>query len=437
ELSNATDELFFRNSYAGLLGLSERMSRVEAQDSNGSPVKVDKRAPGEFKAARKVARFSYDVDLTAPTRAENMSHVSWLSAEHGLLMPADLLPRPPRNAANFAEVQVALSLPDGWTTTTNIEESPSRQFSTGDPDTAVFLIGPALRREKERPGPGRLVVTTSGKWPFSYSQLQSVANRIITEYSAVTGSKMKWESFLMLVSLPGDLPPQRWTAETRGNAVVLLLGNRASRKQLLTRIAILLTHELFHLWVPNSLKLAGDYDWFFEGFTLYQALLTDMRLGLISFDDYLETIGRVYQSYLGAADRDRLSLLEASERRWTTSPSLVYDKGMLVAFLYDLKLRQASDCQSSVSGVYRDLFLWQPTGHENANETIIRLLSKPVGMDGFIKDSVTLRGGVDFKESFSKYGLEVKPGDSRSRLSVSNDLNQAQRKLLRCLGYKN
>ena len=87
-----------------------------------------------------------------------------------------------------------------------------------------------------------------------------------------------------------------------------------------------MSHELFHLWVPNSLQLAGDYDWFFEGFTLYQALRTDLRLGLISFNDYLETIARVYDSYLAASDRDALSLIEASERRWTTSSSLVYEK---------------------------------------------------------------------------------------------------------------
>ena len=65
---------------------------------------------------------------------------------------------------------------------------------------------------------------------------------------------------------------------------MLLMGTGGSRKQRLNRLGILLSHELFHLWVPNSLSLDGDYDWFFEGFTLYLALLTDVRLGLISFD---------------------------------------------------------------------------------------------------------------------------------------------------------
>ena len=106
----------------------------------------------------------------------------------------------------------------------------------------------------------------------------------------------------------------------------------------MAKLGIVLSHELFHLWVPNSLSLKGDYDWFFEGFTLYQALRTDLRLGLISFDDYLATIAKVYDSYRSSVDADRISLIEASERRWTTSSSLVYEKGMLVAFIYDLML---------------------------------------------------------------------------------------------------
>ena len=152
----------------------------------------------------------------------------------------------------------------------------------------------------------------------------------------------------MLVPYPGETGPSSWSAETRGNVVVLLLGRNAKRKSVLSRLGIVLSHELFHLWVPNSLKLEGAYDWFFEGFTLYQALRMDLRLGLISFDDYLETIASVYDSYLSSPDRDRLSLIEASERRWTVSGSLVYEKGMLVAFLFDLALNRAADCQSAV-----------------------------------------------------------------------------------------
>ena len=43
---------------------------------------------------------------------------------------------------------------------------------------------------------------------------------------------------------------------------------------------------------------------------------------------------------MSAPDSRQFSLIEASERRWTTRSSLVYDKGMLVAFIYDLSLEE-------------------------------------------------------------------------------------------------
>jgi predicted metalloprotease with PDZ domain len=161
-----------------------------------------------------------------------------------------------------------------------------------------------------------------------------------------------------------------------------------------------------------------------------------VRLGLISFDDYVETIGRVYQSYLALPDRDKLSLIEASERRWTTSPSLVYEKGMLVAFIYDLMLRSSEDCKASLSDIYKNLFRLHSTGQGNANETIIRLLSVGGGTETFVEDYVEGHRKFDFEALVSPYGFEIQSKDSSPRLRVSGDLNKAQRKLLGCLDHR-
>ena len=147
---------------------------------------------------------------------------------------------------------------------------------------------------------------------------------------------------LLLLPFSTAAGPERWSAETRGRDVVMLTGKGAKTAALLARLKVVLAHEIFHLWIPNTLNLKGDYDWFFEGFTLYQALLTSLRLHYITFEDYLETLSRVYASYRSSTERDKLSLLDASERRWTAASSLVYDKGALVALIYDLMLRQSS-----------------------------------------------------------------------------------------------
>jgi predicted metalloprotease with PDZ domain len=442
ELPAVTNVLSFRNIYGGVLGLGERIEMLEATSATGEAVRVQKLGPGEFQSTEKFARCKYEVNLAEPLRPAQMSHVSWLNREHGLLMLMDLLPTATKDAGGFSAAEIEFDLPTGWTVAANAKTEGPRpkneaaRFSTDDPENAVFMLGPFVHEKTETFGAGSFSIITSGKWPFSEKDAIKIARQIIGEYSRVTRFDLKRNAVLMLVPYPGEAGPANWTAETRGNDVVLLLGRNASGKRVVSRLGIVLSHELFHLWVPNSLKLAGDYDWFFEGFTLYHALRMDLRLGLISFDGYLETIASVYDSYLAAADRDRLSLIEASERRWTTSSSLVYEKGMLTAVVYDLSLRRLSDCRESLDDVYADLFRLSGGGQRSANETIIGILSGREGLASFAKDYIEGAGKIDLDSAFSAYGIQVQTGSSGTKLIVNRDPSSGQRKLLGCIGYR-
>ena len=436
ELPTAANSLSFRNTYAGVVGLGARIENLETTNSRGESTQVRKLAPGEFQTGEKFSRFSYDVNVAEPARSAEMSHVSWLNREHGVLMLADLLPQSIRGSGGFSSALVSVQVPTGWAVASNIKNEESR-FSTDDPETAVFLVGPAVHEKRQRLASTNFSIITSGKWPFSDNDAIKIAGQIIEEYARVTRFDLKRNAVLMLIPFPGEAGPESWSSETRGNDVVLLLGQKAKRKKVLARLAIVLSHELFHLWVPNSLKLAGDYDWFFEGFTLYQALRTDLRLGLISFDDYLETMARVYDSYLSSSERDRLSLIDASARRWTTSSSLVYEQGMLVAFSYDLTLRSLTDCGATLDDVYADLFQLSATGQGSANETIIKLLNERDGLESFAKDYIESAGRLSLDATLSRYGIQRETAGARAtRFVVSRDLSKSQRKLLGCIGYR-
>ena len=431
----ATGRLSFLNTYAGVLGLGERIETVEGIRDNGERVRIPGLAPGEFESAEKFLRFTYDVNLVAPPRPADMSHVSSLNSDRGVLMLSDLLPQTTKDSGGFASVLINVDVPTGWTVASNAKNEGS-QFSTDDPQTAVFLIGPSLQEKRQRASPTDLSIITALKWPISDNDATTIAGKILEEYSRITRFALKRNAVVMLIPYPGEVGPESWSAETRGNVVVLLLGRNAGRRKVLSRLGIVLSHELFHLWVPNSLKLEGAYDWFFEGFTLYQALRMDLRLGLISFDDFLETIARVFDSYQSSADRDRLSLIEASERRWTTSSALVYEKGMLFAFLYDLALRKLTNCHASLDDVYAELFRLPATGQRSANETIISLLSGHEELKAFAKNYVESSGNIDLGPAVSAYGIQVQRGSSGTTLVVAQNLNKAQRKLLDCVGYR-
>jgi predicted metalloprotease with PDZ domain len=438
ELPSPTNVLSFRNAYAGVLGLGERIELVEAISASGQSVRVRKLAPGEFQSDEKFSQFSYEVNVAEPSRPAQLSHVSWLNRDHGLLMLADLLPQLTSGSDKVPLALISVDVPKGWTVASNIKKEGS-QFSTDDLETAGFLVGPAVHEKRQRLASIDFSIILSGKFPFSDGDAIEIAEKIVEEYSRVTRFELKSNAVVMLIPYPGEAGPESWSAETRGNGVVLVLGRKASHKKVLARLGIVLSHELFHLWVPNSLKLAGDYDWFFEGFTLYQALRTDFRLGLISFEDYLDTLARVYDSYLASADGDRLSLIEASERRWTSSSSVVYEKGMLVAFLYDLTLRSLKNCEASLDDVYADLFRASATGQGNANETIIKVLNERLGLNSFAKDYIESAGKISLDATLSTYGIQLQrgtPGVSPMKLVVSRELNTTQRRLLGCIGYR-
>ena len=432
----ATNALSFRNTYGGVLGLGERIETAEGIRDNGEQVRVQKLAPGEFQSAEKFKRFTYEVNFAEPLRPADLSHVSSLNRDQGLLMLADLLPQSTRNSNGYASARISIDVPNGWAVESNVRTEGS-EFSTDDPDTAVFLIAPSLHEKQRRLATTNLSIISSGKWPFSESDAAKIAGEILDEYSRITKFELKRKAVLMLVPYPEETGPENWSAETRGNVVVLLLGRKASGKRVLSRLGIVLSHELFHFWVPNSLKLEGDYDWFFEGFTLYQALRMDLRLGLISFNDYLETLARVYDSYLSSMDRDRLSLIEASERRWTTSASLVYEKGTLVAFIYDLLLRKLTNCQSSLDDVYPELFRLSATGQRSANETIMSVLSEREELKTFARDYVERPAKIDLNAILQAYGIQTgTSGSGGTKFILVRDLSSTQRNLLRCVGYR-
>jgi predicted metalloprotease with PDZ domain len=180
--------------------------------------------------------------------------------------------------------------------------------------------------------------------------------------------------------------------------------------------------------------LTGDYDWFFEGFTSYIALQEALKLKLIRFQEYLNTLGRVYDSYLSVSD-DK-SLLEASESRWTSSSSVVYDKAMLVAFIYDLLLRRESVGALSLADRYRILFARIVDKPADANEVIIQTLTSSPATSEFLKSYIESRNRVELERILLPLGIEVNKTSSQTVLSISKELRDDQKKLLRSLGYR-
>jgi predicted metalloprotease with PDZ domain len=248
---------------------------------------------------------------------------------------------------------------------------------------------------------------------------------------------------LILFPFPQSGAPDKWSAETRGSSVTLLLRKLPSRVAAVAQLSVPVTHEFLHFWVPNGLALSGDYDWFYEGFTVYQAARIGVRLDLLTFQEFLNAIGGAYDGYSLSLDRDRWSVVEASKRRWTVGESSVYSKSMLIAFLYDLNLRSLSHRKHSLNDVYRNIFREYRSEAKargegqgsDGTEVVLKALGIYSGMQEFGRSFVSSAAAINLAAQVAPFGLRVETFGLRTRISVNESLTRQQRDLLHDLGY--
>jgi hypothetical protein len=407
----------FRNAHAGVLGIAERIDRFRA---NGVYVRMI--AMGEFRSDVDATEIEYVVRLRRPTPAD-VAHISWLNEDHGFLMFADLLPQ------KMEAVSVEFEVPKGWTIESAIDRDANGQYQVSEPDDAIFFVGRSIRRSSHK----ELDSFITGTWPFKDSVAVKAATRVAKEYLELTRFPLPARPIVMIAPLPVATGVTKWRAETRGSTILLLMDPQAQVAKWKGQLEIIFTHELLHLWVPNSLRLRGDYAWFFEGFTLYTALLTAMELDAIDFQEYLATLARVYDSYLSYPNV--VSLIEASELRWTHPWPVVYDRGMLVAFLYDLALRRQSAGKNTLLGLYRELFSASAADGADGNDVIIKLLSSTPETIDLATDYISGKKDLELDRHLASHGLVLDTSGKSSRLVVSSKLDENQKRLLKSLGY--
>ena len=426
ELASPGDRWAFRNAFAGALGLGERIEQFQATRSN-EPVPVKRLAPGEFRGEREADTLSYEVHIP-PRDTADIAHVSWLTASYGVLMLADLLPEA------ITAGSIAFDLLAGWSARSSEACDKTHPCSFDDSARQVYFVGKELRATSTATHDIQVSEVVYGEWPVKDKSVLTSATRVLQRYVGLTNFRLRDKPTIILAPMPFSDSTVQWKAETRGSTVVLLINPHANFKNFLGQISIIFTHEIFHLWVPNSLALQGDYDWFFEGFTSYIALQTALNLKLIGFQEYLNTLERVYNSYLSYADGQ--TLIEASERRWTSSTPVVYDKGMLAAFVYDVFVRRETRGQSSLADIYRSLFARHVDEPANANDVIIKLLTSSPATESFSTTYIESRNRIQLEKVLSPFGFDINTEGSSSHLTIRKQLDPEQKNLMRGLGYR-
>ncbi len=432
----ATTKWSFTDSYGGAMGLGKRIEKFAVLDESGAEISIRKLAPGQFDSASPASHFRYEVNLTPLLSSADSARVSWLTKQRGLLMLADLLPIISGANPGPAAATVKFEAPESWTVQSNGRENPQSAVEVSDFDRAVFAVGLNLRSARVTESGMSFRLVTDGDWAFADSDVSEMVARVLKAHREVFGSMPAKQGTLILFPFPGPAAANQWSAETRGATVTLLMGKLPSKIGALAQISTPLTHELFHLWVPNALALEGNYDWFYEGFTVYQAARAAVRLDLLTFPEFLNSIGRAHDG--SNSQTNSVSLIEASARRWTTGQSAVYSKSMVVAFLYDLRMRSSSHGKKSLDNVYRAILQKHSSGaaaKSDGNEAATQALAIDGPAENFVHQFIRNPVAINLASELAPFGLEVETLGLRTRIAVSDKLNKQQRDLLRELGY--
>lgn len=384
--------------------------------------------------------WSYEVDLTPLKSPSALAHTSWLTNESGVLRLGDLLP-----VANWHTKQAAasISIPRpgldlttaSWVTTSEKRVSDGEDsFTVTDVAKAVFLLSfDPFASIDGSVNATDIALGFSGVFQFEPIEVLDAAGQIDHGYDRMVGARDQ-SVVIGLVKQPSGFPIGAWEANTSGSTITIVSSDMPFKTQSLQRLHEQLRHEMFHLWIPEGVNLTGNYDWFYEGFALYQSLKLGMAVNRLRFEDYLDSLGQAY-----AIDRrlgGKLSLIDASKTRWFgDNNSVIYARGMLVAFLCDLAMLEASKGKRSTDDLVREVYQKHSgaAAPTDGNAAVMAIMRQRRELVPIIERYVTGKEKLDWTAFLTSAGVESTDGT----LKVIAKPNGRQKKLLDKLGYNN
>ncbi len=437
-------ELRFTDRFAGIEGLSDRLYGLQIKDKTGRRLLPEILGGGVYRVN---PNSSAQLTLEYQLRLAEVNGVSrdpskyaltsTLSPQFGFLLLSDVLPN--FCAVNKAEcealaVRLKFQLPNEWQVTTTEPESFGA-FDVAHVERAVFLIG-KLRTQIINVEQMKFRVALAGDTSLSDVQVNLLVEAIGRQQATMMESREQGDFLVTLTPFPIPLTGLRSSAVTRGRSIVMMLNPDTDARRTLSLYQKHLAHEMFHFYVPEAFQPRENFDWFWEGFARYAALLTLNRLRFINLREYLDEISFEYETYAANPLRKQVSLIAASQGKFASTDSyeLVYRKGTLVAALYDLELRTQSDSRKNVLDVLRELYAGYRQ-RDIGNREVLATMRKAGKFEKFIQDYIEGTTTIELAESVKPYGLKVESPTGSPRLSVIKNPSLKQNTVLAQLGH--
>ncbi|MCU1289696.1 MAG: hypothetical protein JWN60_1925 [Acidobacteria bacterium] len=428
----------FLTSYAGIENLGARISDVDLSDENKRKIEHKKLIDGEYLTEKRFKFWNYKTKPEdAAANISALARVSSISGEQGILMLDDLLPQFKARNGEKVRAKITFDLPADWKIASAEKPAGENSFEVDDIEKAIFYIGKNWRQREISTGNSKLYFMITGERQFSDSEAFQMAREIYEFYARLFGAVPNKNAQIYLGKLPSDARFGRWEAETRGANITIFSADMAFKTQSLQRLHEQLRHEIIHLWMPNDLNLSGNYDWFYEGFALYQSLKTGVAVNRLRFEDFLDTLSRAHS--VDSLQSRKTSLIEASKNRWNGANTQIYARGMLVAFLADVALLRRSKGKNSLSGVFRRIYSEHRASNprRDGNSAILSILESSEELRPVVEKYIKGAENINWQTELEAFGIESAEENFQTKLKVKAKPNNRQKDLLDKLGYNN
>ncbi|MCC6653257.1 MAG: hypothetical protein IT348_19050 [Candidatus Eisenbacteria bacterium] len=319
---------------------------LRVTNAHGDSLAVTANGPRGWKLAQSsptTLSFAYEVDYSqlerlgwpAPREAAYRDSANLVLAARSLFA----------STGASGECRVTFHLPPGWRASTPWPAAkPPNTFvapSTRDLVENLVVLTRAPREDVVVAG-FRVHVHALGTPPALRAQMRPLLESVVSHHVGLLGSPGRSDYVLAL------LPPLDGGGESYRGSFAASLDSLPDSQSPAT-LGNLVAHEMFHLW--NGWKLVGaDYastQWFQEGFTEYVANLAMARSGRVDAD--------WFRSKLAYHVETARQLTTSLEDIGTRKGRPLYSAGALVAFEWDVRIRQATQGRHDLGGFLRAL----------------------------------------------------------------------------------
>ena len=338
--------------------------------------------------------------------------------------------------------------PEDWKVATALA-SKAGAYHAGDFDTLVdspFEVG-RFRLHRFQCGGARFEFAITGDHPGDEDRIVQATRKIVEICGGIFGGfPFKRYTFLLTFS-----PGSRGGLEHRDSTLLLhdpcSLSAPAGYHDLYTLIA----HEFFHVWNVKRLRDSrlGPFDyarenhsrllWFHEGLTSFMQHSIVLRAGVVPFPAVARSLAATWTENVQRPGRAEQCLEEASFDAWirqykpnefsVNSTVGYYDKGSLVGWMMDARIRLGSKGKRGLEDLFRAL--WDRHGDAGIEDADLRRAFEEVSgekpgpfWDAFIAG----RAELDPAPIEKAYGLRFEarapwealtPGDAQDPLMVA------------------